>query len=520
MAVRSNGLRCLCAAVAIATSMAISIATSQVALADILDRPWREYTSPHFRLVSDLDEKHAREHLREIEQFRAVVLHLTGIRPDRSTEARFATRVYVIARHQDYTSLFGDRYAGFFQNELDANYMVVNGAALGRDQRAILFHEYVHFVVREHSTAFYPEWYNEGLAELLSTVHRSGDEIVFGKPPKRLRALHDSQIAIADVIHGTTQGLKWHRLQQFYARAWSLVHYLHNGHLAGRKSRLPQLQAYLELRNEGIDSETAFEQAFDLSEDDLGSEVRRYLAAGRMPVLRLPASDFQVHARIRQRALSADEVAFELADLVVRWDPVRARDLARRGHAGHDDDPRLAAAVTQSHSLAGEFAQGAAVGRAVVDGGAATPAAYLQLGNLLFAWCRSGETESHCAALLAEAQAAYEAGLALEPGDVRLRYGLAITLAARGLELETAYRMLAEMSDERPWHPSLNYDTGVAALKAGYLPEAQWHLTRAESFSHGDGLRARARHMLREVAEKKRDLARSHLSQGPSAFDQ
>jgi hypothetical protein len=100
---------------------------------------------------------------------------------------------------------------------------------------------------------------------------------------------------------------------------------------------------------------------------------------------------------------------------------------------------------------------------------------------------------------------------------VRLRDGLAITLAARGLELDSAYRMLAEITDERPWHPSLNDDTGVATLKAGYLPEVQWHHTRAEPFSHGDGLRTRARHMLREVAEKKRSSAQRHVSQGLAA---
>jgi hypothetical protein len=100
---------------------------------------------------------------------------------------------------------------------------------------------------------------------------------------------------------------------------------------------------------------------------------------------------------------------------------------------------------------------------------------------------------------------------------VRLCDGLAITLAARGLELDSAYRMLAQITDERPWHPSLNDDTGVATLKAGYLPEVQWHHTRAEPFSHGDGLRTRARHMLREVAEKKRSSAQRHVSQGLAA---
>ena len=68
------------------------------------------------------------------------------------------------------------------------NFLVVQANAAA-DAGSTALHEYVHFVLRNGAATRYPAWYDEGLAEFLSTVSMQDEQVVIGTIPAGPRAL-------------------------------------------------------------------------------------------------------------------------------------------------------------------------------------------------------------------------------------------------------------------------------------------------------------------------------------------
>ena len=62
------------------------------------------------------------------------------------------------------------------------NFLVVK-AGVEADAGGAALHEYVHFVLRNGAATRYPGWYDEGLAEFLSTVSMQGEQVAIGTIP-------------------------------------------------------------------------------------------------------------------------------------------------------------------------------------------------------------------------------------------------------------------------------------------------------------------------------------------------
>jgi hypothetical protein len=145
----------------------------------------REVRSPHFVIVGALSEKETVDLTRDLERFRDAVQIVTNMG---RFDERIPTKVYVLPQAVPKLG-FKEHVGGYFIPGMRANYAAVVPVPPGV-LGAALRHEYVHFLVHNQDDRNYPRWYDEGFAEVLSTMTARGKVIEYGEPmPARVAAL-------------------------------------------------------------------------------------------------------------------------------------------------------------------------------------------------------------------------------------------------------------------------------------------------------------------------------------------
>src|SRR5690606_31532622 len=90
-------------------------------------------------------------------------------------------RIIVYTQRSDYNAIRPqDTTLGFFTQSSSGPRMVI-GPSRGMGKSQVLYHEYIHHLMQEHVSFPVPRWYNEGFAELLSTMEVDGNKISAGK---------------------------------------------------------------------------------------------------------------------------------------------------------------------------------------------------------------------------------------------------------------------------------------------------------------------------------------------------
>ncbi|MCK6371200.1 MAG: tetratricopeptide repeat protein [Gammaproteobacteria bacterium] len=300
-------------AVVLAT-LGLIAAAAPAAAKELYERSWLEARSPNFVVVSALGKKANVALVQELEDFRQVVALFTnaGI-----VEPRVPTWLFVFPGEVEALGLSGD-VGGFFLGRMRANYAAIRPSR-GLSLAHVIQHEYTHFLVHNQSRLLYPRWYQEGFAELLSTVNLRGGRFDLGNAATgRVYALRDP-LAFWLPFDRLLDDEQFTKLtdverQRYYSQAWALVHYLSWGKPA--PSITDGLAAYLAAREAGTATVPAFEGAFDEDAGQLAKAVIRYLerdARYHKGTLRRPFPAEEV----RLRTLRRDEVAALLGDFCI-----------------------------------------------------------------------------------------------------------------------------------------------------------------------------------------------------------
>ena len=140
------------------------------------------------------------------------------------------TRVYVFEHGGTYQAFEMKDTVGFFLPGWRHHTIVLNAGSLYASGREIGFHEYVHWLL-ERSGAVYTRWYEEGLAEFLSTVRSEGAKATLGRPPLRgsLARLKEEAFGLSRQAETGSQVVLKESEQEkedlFYARSWAMVHF-------------------------------------------------------------------------------------------------------------------------------------------------------------------------------------------------------------------------------------------------------------------------------------------------------
>ncbi len=238
---------------------------------------WISVRTKNFLMVGNDSEKEIREVGLKLEQFREV---FTRLFPNMVFSTPVPTTVVVFKSHSSYAPFKPHaNTAGYFQPGRDVNYITLTTELTGRqDAFNVIFHEYTHLLVN-NTFKNAPVWFNEGLAEYYSTFKITEDrKVTLGTPiGSHVYLLRDSKMlplrTLFEVDHKSPHYNESKKQGIFYAQSWALMHYL----LIGKTGFVAPLTKFLELQNENVPLEKAFQESFGIPFETMEKDLRNYI---------------------------------------------------------------------------------------------------------------------------------------------------------------------------------------------------------------------------------------------------
>jgi FimV-like protein len=424
---------------------------------------------------------------RELALFREVVLEVTNIRG----EGRRPTHLLVLDA-ETYRRLAPFGSAGVFYAGARFDSMAIS--EIPAHQRAnqefseehVLRHEYAHFLVANEQTARYPVWFEEGWAELLSTIHVR-DEVVFvgAEHPLRARQLRSMRpwLRLKDLL---SHERRPRNVSLYYAQAWSLVHFLQLGS-PDRAQFRDRLARYVRALNGGASVEDAFEQSFGWQLEALEQRLASYAFFETLPHLEIPRSRFAPPVEPAPRIAKPSVVAAALGAFA--FQAGRASTAEKYHRAGIALDPESAA----NH---------AGLGRALAAGGheweealhhvrkalalaPEDPERMLDLAVVLLD--RAGSSDPAPTPNdpgLAEVRELCSAAIRSDDTSPEARFLLGRSFLAAG-QYEDSVHPLEGAHERLPTNPEIQIALARAYAETGRREKALALLTEVMAFSHG-----------------------------------
>ena len=239
---------------------------------------WVSVRSKHLLVIGNGSEKEIRQVTARLEQFREVVSTLLA---KAGSDSAIPTTVIVFKDDTSYGPFkVSENNSGYFQPGQDVNYITLSTESRGdRDPFSTIFHEYTHLLVND-TFGKTPAWFNEGLAELYSTLSVSDDQrVVIGRPIRRhISTLQQNSLlplrTLLEVDYKSPFYNESQKQSIFYAEAWALMHYLM---MTDNGIRAPHVLEFLQLLNAHTALEPAFQKAFNTSIESFESALRGYV---------------------------------------------------------------------------------------------------------------------------------------------------------------------------------------------------------------------------------------------------
>lgn len=252
---------------------------------------WIRLESEHFTLFSNAGERPTRRLAADLERLRATLAHLD---PDLELSSPSPTFLLVFKNGRafaPYRLVFEGRPVdvdGWLLARPEANYVAVNADPRG-DARSIVYHEYLHHVLRNNYPGL-PLWLHEGLAELYSTFDTNGAEARIGRPVGKhaLWLRSNPLLPMTELFALDVHSRDYHqgeRRNAFYAQTWALAHYL----LVGNPARRDLTLRYLRTLSRGGPPEEAQEAMRAAFAGDLDAELLGYVRRGVFSQIQAPA---------------------------------------------------------------------------------------------------------------------------------------------------------------------------------------------------------------------------------------
>jgi hypothetical protein len=326
---------------------------------------WVQATSPHFTVVSNANDKRAREVAWQFEQIRSAIVTIwPWVKGDLDRP------VFVVAAKDENTMKllvpqFWEergriRPDSVFVTGADRHYIALRADAKSDDTNAInpystTYWAYSALLLDASFDRGLPLWVRNGLAGILSNTIVRENEIRLGMaPPWYLRSItSDARLRLAELF-GMDSSAPYYRdaatRNRFDAQAWALVHFL----MFGSPEQPARLDAYLKAVTEGTASLAAAQQAFG----DFEALENAYMLHVRKELI--PYSRLKTETKVAQSAFTSrplpevDALTTRAALHTAMRRPADAKALlaeARKGAdpaAAHEVDAMLAAGDANS----------------------------------------------------------------------------------------------------------------------------------------------------------------------------
>jgi len=272
----------------------------------------------YFEILSSAGRSETVRIAQDVSQFAKIVERLTNSGRIRTA---LPTRMFLFGDSATYERFgIGPGVHGFVRSATDANYILVD-ASIPELSIPVVRHEFVHFVLANGDRGAYPPWYNEGLAELLSTIEVTPQGIELGAmPPTRAVSLVLGAPLTTRRMLTARDILRWEpRVRaQLYAQAWAMVQYLTVA--APERARFGQsIPNYLTAIRSGVAIDAAWQDAFGLSVEEFDRRITAYVDGQRFAVARIPLDPAETRRSLDTRTESVDQaqVLAALGELVL-----------------------------------------------------------------------------------------------------------------------------------------------------------------------------------------------------------
>ncbi len=468
-------------------SATLLLAASGCASTAALEAKWIEVSSPNFSVFATLDEKKARALLEDLELFRAALLVVTKLR---NTTPRVPTEIYAFESTNDYAPFRpGRNVVGYFAPGLRGNWVTLDAGENGVLARAILYHEYTHFLVRNEGRGHYPIWFDEGYAEVLGSVDVLGAMVRIGAvPPHRLQSLFFPQrVPWSRVIRARSfKGWTQYEAGMFYTQSWLLVHYLvlgQGGNFTARADR------YIERVARGTDEEKAFREAFGIDVDDLEPRFERYLK--EIPSFGLPRRDLAQGLAISVRAVPLDEIATRLGWLALNIQKLSlAEAYFEHASAANPNNARAIAGLGDTHKYGERWQEAEAAYRRSLELAPDDWQNHLEFAEYFVD--RAMKEEDGRDERLTRAREHFAKAIELAPENPEAHAVLGASYTIGDQPPEPGIAALERAAVLLPSHPAIEFPLAKLHHRAGHRERAVELLRRVVYRPHGDANREAA----------------------------
>jgi len=221
---------------------ALMIVTAQAVAGD---PAWKMATTPHYRLLSQLNERDTAAWMRGFDQF---ILSTSDVLK-MDLRALPPLTVVIFARDKDYAHYKLLRpngetanVSGQFVWRPTWSLIGMANASVDEESRRTIYHEATHWLMSVDQ-ARQPAWFSEGIAEMFSTFERRGDRVNWAKPiTSHLILLNGpGEMPLAQFL--IEPGALFDRddlTDRFYAQAWAFTHFLMFSKDSARRELLVQ----------------------------------------------------------------------------------------------------------------------------------------------------------------------------------------------------------------------------------------------------------------------------------------
>jgi tetratricopeptide (TPR) repeat protein len=232
---------------------------------------WIKAKSANLELYTTAGERDARQTLETFEQVRDFFMRVKS--PVMTTPVPVTIVGFRNAKeYKPYT--LNEIASAYYAGDEQHDYIVMSG--LGSEHTPTAIHEYMHLLVR-HSGLELPVWLGEGFAELYSTLHPVGGQILLGSVPRgRVDVLNTEKwLPLTRLFAIDHESAEFHDVKKggvLYAEAWLLTHML-----ALDDRFRDKFSAFAVAAAKSKSTEKALDEIYGRTASQIESDLRTYL---------------------------------------------------------------------------------------------------------------------------------------------------------------------------------------------------------------------------------------------------
>ena len=348
------------------------------------ERRYVELDTPELTLISAAGDPQTRQIALQIGMFRAAVEQALGVTLSRA----IPMRIYALSE-QDWKQYFQPRpgLSGYFLSNPFSSDLLFDSDDSTSGAYELMFHEYVHYILRTFWAGEVPAFLDEGLAEVLSTAQFHGGSVRLEPRLDYVQFLRDHEWLpferLLEVKRRDPEYVDHSLAPAFYAQAWATMYYA----MAADPAFGARVTAYLRDLNGGSSRLSAAERLIGGASAGANLDIARFIRRReRLPIAQIEISGSPAAGEQTLRWLNHDESTLALGELMLRFGNrhEKALDLFEQVSGRRPDDPRARIGIAWAYLQARDWSRATTLIDEATEQPVADPAMAVALGRAIY----------------------------------------------------------------------------------------------------------------------------------------